>query len=117
MAIVSETRASVVQQGAEALRRGAVQTARAAYTRATTLFPNDPGGWFGLAVACRTAKDSKAALAAIDRVLTLEPASWRAFLVKADCYADLGDARAASSFYSAAVRRAPQQQGALAPEA
>jgi aspartyl/asparaginyl beta-hydroxylase (cupin superfamily) len=116
MAIATTDARIDLQQGAEAMKRGDAAAARAAFSRATMAFPTDSMAWFGLAAACRKLKDPEAGLAAIDRVLALEPASWRGFLVKADCYADMGDARAASSFYSAAVRRAPRQVAALAPE-
>src|SRR5216683_732290 len=52
-------------------------------------------------------KDPSAALAAVDHALALEPRNLRALIMKADHLAAAGDARAASSFYRAAVDTAP----------
>jgi aspartate beta-hydroxylase len=52
-------------------------------------------------------RDESGALAAVDRVLAIEPRNLRALILKADCFAAQGDARAASAFYLAAVKAAP----------
>jgi aspartate beta-hydroxylase len=67
----------------------------------------DASTYLGLAVARARVGDHRAALAAVDQALALQPRNLRALIVKADQLAALGDARAASSFYRAAVENAP----------
>jgi aspartyl/asparaginyl beta-hydroxylase (cupin superfamily) len=107
MAIATDSRAGI-QQGAEALRRGDAAGAREVFRRVTAAAPNEPAAWLGLAMASRTLKDADTMLAALDRVIALDPTAWQAFLMKADHFAALGEARSASSFYAAAMKRAPQ---------
>jgi aspartate beta-hydroxylase len=59
------------------------------------------------AVEALRRNDNPAAVAALDRVLALEPRNLRALILKADHFEAEGDARAASSFYLAAVKAAP----------
>ena len=96
------------QGGVEALRRGDAGKAREWFERIVAAGQADASVYLGLAFACGALRDSTAALAALDRVLALEPRNWRALAAKADHLAALGDARAASSFYRAAVDIAPQ---------
>jgi aspartyl/asparaginyl beta-hydroxylase (cupin superfamily) len=96
------------QGGVDALRRGDAHKARESFERIVAAGQADASVYLGLAFACGALKDSAAALAALDRVLALEPRNWRALAAKADHLAALGDARAASSFYRAAVNIAPQ---------
>ena len=58
----------------------------------------DAAVYLGLASACSSLRDHRAALAAVDQALALQPRNLRALIVKADQLAALGDARAASSF-------------------
>ena len=67
----------------------------------------DAAVYLGLASACSSLRDHRAALAAVDQALALQPRNLRALIVKADQLAALGDARAASSFYRAALENAP----------
>jgi aspartyl/asparaginyl beta-hydroxylase (cupin superfamily) len=90
-----------------ALRRGDAVAARDHFGQAVAADPSDIEAWLGLAVAFKDLKDRDRALAAIDRALGLAPRSFRALIVRADLYADEGDARSASSFYAAALRCAP----------
>jgi len=93
--------------GDEALRRGEFSTACDQFRRAATANPSDINAWLGLATAAQAIKNFPDAFAAIDRVLALAPRSSRALIVKADLYAATGDARAASTHYTAAIKNAP----------
>ena len=115
MAIATTGVRDLVQQGFDALRGGDAARARDAFHRAADAAPSDVNAWLGLAMACRAQKDMDASGAAIDRALALDAGNWRAMLMKADHFASLGDARAASSLYIGALRRAPPPNQ-LAPE-
>src|SRR2546427_6491889 len=93
--------------GIEALRQGDPRKARESFERVVAAGQADASAYVGLAYACTGLKDHPAALAAVDRALALEPRNLRALIMKADYLAALGDARAASSFYRAAVDIAP----------
>ena len=95
------------RSGLEALRKGDARKAREAFERSVAAGQADASAYVGLAYACAGLKDHPAALAAVDRALALEPRNLRALIMKADYLAALGDARAASSFYRAAVNTAP----------
>jgi aspartyl/asparaginyl beta-hydroxylase (cupin superfamily) len=62
--------------------------------------------WLGLAAACRALKDGPATLAAVDKVLALEPRNVRALLIKGDQLLDAGDVPSALSFYRAGMKSA-----------
>ena len=98
---------SHAQAGIEALRRGDARAARESFERIVAAGQADASAYLGLAYACAGLKDHPAALAAVDRALALEPRNLRALVMKADQLAATGDARAASSFYRAAVSSAP----------
>lgn len=98
---------SLARSGVEALRRGDASAARASFERIVATGHADASACVGLAYACRSLKDDAASRAAVDKALALEPRNLRALILKADHLADQGDARAASSFYLAAVKIAP----------
>ena len=98
---------ALAQAGVEALRRGNAGKARELFERIAATGQADVSTCLALSLACRNLKDHSAALAAVDQALTLEPRNLRALVMKADHLAGLGDARAASSFYRAAVNVAP----------
>ena len=98
---------SLARSGVEALRRGDARAARDSFERIVATGQADASACVGLAYACRSLKDSAASKAAVDKALALEPRNLRALILKADHLADEGDARAASSFYLAAVKAAP----------
>jgi hypothetical protein len=70
----------------------------------------DAPAYLGLASACAKLGDHRAALAAVDQVLELQPRNVRALIVKADQLAALGDSRSAAAFYRAAIGAAPEPQ-------
>jgi aspartate beta-hydroxylase len=98
---------ALAQSGADALRRGDARKARESFERIISAGQGDASSCLGLAYACRGLGDKSAALAAVDRALALEPRNLRALILKGDCCAELGDSRAASSFYQFAVQAAP----------
>ncbi|HYQ93525.1 MAG TPA: aspartyl/asparaginyl beta-hydroxylase domain-containing protein, partial [Burkholderiales bacterium] len=102
----SEARAHALS-GIESLRKGDAHKARQSFERVVATGQADASAYLGLAYACAGLKDHSAALAAVDRALALEPRNLRALILKADHLAAAGDARAASSFYRAAVNIAP----------
>lgn len=67
----------------------------------------DAPTYLGVARACASKRDHSGALAALDRVLELEPRNLIALIMKADQLAALGDERTAASFYRAALNLAP----------
>ena len=95
------------QSAIEALRRGDARKARETFERIVAAGSADSSACLGLAYACRSLKDPAAALAAVDKALALEPRNLLALIFKADHFASTGDARAASSFYLAAVKSTP----------
>jgi tetratricopeptide (TPR) repeat protein len=95
------------RSGIEALRKGDVRQARESFERIVAAGQADASAYLGLAYACTGLEDHPAALAAVDHALALEPRNLRALIMKADHLAAAGDARAASSFYRAAVNTAP----------
>lgn len=106
---------ALAQSGIEALRRGDPRKARESFERLVAAGQADASACLGLAYACRSLKENVAAHAAIDKALLLEPHNLRALILKADHLAADGDARAASSYYMAAVRIAPPPSE-LAPD-
>ncbi len=93
--------------GIEALRKGDVRKARESFERIVAAGQADASAYLGLAYSCAGLEDHQSALAAVDHALALEPRNLRALIMKADHLAAAGDARAASSFYRAAVDTAP----------
>jgi aspartate beta-hydroxylase len=61
-----------------------------------------------LARDCRKKGDAAGQAAALDRLLASDPRNIPALIQRADCYAESGDARSASSFYLMAIRLAPK---------
>src|SRR5512144_1920051 len=91
----------------DALRSGNAARARELFTQAVAGGRDSAAVQVGLAYACRALNDAAAAAAAIDRALALDPRNLHALILKGDQLAAAGDARAASSFYRAAVSGAP----------
>jgi tetratricopeptide (TPR) repeat protein len=95
------------QAGIELLRSGNAPAARDALVRAVQGGRADNAVLLGLARACRNVGDAGGAASALDYLLKLEPKNLVGLLARADLYDAAGDTRAASSFYSMALRVAP----------
>ena len=97
---------ALARQAMQSLRDGNAAAARAAFEALAAAGADDASACLGLALACRALGDGEGALAAVDRALGLEPRNLRALVFKGDVLDFLGDRRAASSFYLAAVNQA-----------
>ncbi len=100
-------KSALTRSGIEALRRGEPRKAREDFERIVAAGLADATTCLGLADACRSLEDRAAALAAVDRALTLEPHNWLALIFKGDHLATGGDTRSASTYYLQAVNLAP----------
>jgi hypothetical protein len=99
----------------ETLRAGDASAARTLLERATSLPGAGAEAWFALSLAHRRLGSIEAEGAALDRTLELEPRHLPALIRKGDLHTAQGDARAATSFYRAAVKVAGALP-ALGPE-
>ncbi|HQW39221.1 MAG TPA: tetratricopeptide repeat protein, partial [Usitatibacteraceae bacterium] len=97
---------TTARQAMQSLREGNAAVARAAFESLVAAAADDASACLGLALACRALGDGEGALAAVDRALAHEPRNLRALIFKGDILDFLGDRRAASSFYLAAVSQA-----------
>ncbi|MCS6947453.1 MAG: hypothetical protein NZM12_07550, partial [Steroidobacteraceae bacterium] len=95
-----------LQAGHEALRRGDARAAREHLQRALEAGRADAPVLLGLATAALALNDDEIKVAALDRLLALEPRNLRALILKADHLAKSGDLRAAVSYYQQALRTA-----------
>jgi aspartate beta-hydroxylase len=98
---------ALAESGMQALRAGDATTARDAFEQIAGDGQADASIYFGLAFAYRQLKNHALSVSSIDRALALEPNNLQALVFKADIYAEIGDSRAASSFYLAAVKASP----------
>ena len=103
----SQNPTSLVSAAVAALRSGDPARARKLFEEVIATGQVDGAVWLGQARACRAQGDDAAKLAALDAALALNPRDLRALVMKADHYAQAGDARAAASFYRAMVNIAP----------
>jgi len=97
---------SLKHAGVDSLRRGEPIKARETFERLAAAGHADALVWLGLAAACRGLKDQAAMVAAVDKVLALEPRNVRALILKGDHLAGAGDVPSALSFYRAAMKSA-----------
>ena len=103
------------QTGMEALRKGDAQSARTAFQKIIAAGQHDASIFLALAYACRNLKDQSGALDAVGKALALEPGNLRALVFKADHLDEIGESRAASAFYLAAIKSVSQPE-ALTPD-
>jgi aspartate beta-hydroxylase len=96
--------ASLTGAALDALRAGDAGRARALLERATSLPGAGAEAWFALALAHRRLGSLEAEGSALDRTLELDPRHLPALIRKGDLYMTRSDARAANSFYRAAVK-------------
>jgi aspartate beta-hydroxylase len=110
----SEQMRALAEAGAAALQAGDGRTARRHFEQLVAGGQANAGVLVGLALACQASGDQVAMLAAVERVLTLDPHNIRALVMKGDHLVATGASRAAIAFYAAAVRAAAAAQ-ALPP--
>lgn len=100
--------ASLVSQATDALARGEAARARDLLDSLVTRGQADAPVWLLMSRALRALGDAAGEGAAIDRALAVAPKDLRALLAKGDHLAAAGDARGASSFYTAALQYMPR---------
>jgi aspartate beta-hydroxylase len=95
----------LARAGADALQRKDPRTALRMFQQVVSVRARDMSAWVGLAFACRDLGDDEAQLAALDKVLAIDPGHLPALLMKADHFDRTGDGRSAHAFYRSAVDR------------
>ena len=90
-------------EGTRALREARHADAIRFFQRITASGQATAAVWVAVAIAEKARGDRKAELAALDKARALDPRDIRALNMTADHYRDLGDTRAASSYYSAVI--------------
>lgn len=106
-------------EGTRALREGRHADAAGHLRRITASGQATAPVWVAVAIAEKGRGDRPAELAALEEARALDPRDIRALIMTADHYRDAGDARAASSYYTAVVGAAMQAETlekALEPE-
>lgn len=99
---------TLARQGVETLNRGDAQAARTAFQTIIDAGRATPQLWALMAQACEMTGDEIALGAALDQLLSADPRDILALLMRGDQYARQNDDRAASGWYSAALRAASQ---------
>ena len=110
---------AAIRSGIAALRRGEAGEAQRLFQDVIDRGSPLPEPWFPLAQAARHTGDAATEELALDKVLAAQPRNIGALIMKGDCRARKGDARAATSFYRAALAAADhagQVPPILAPE-
>ena len=98
---------ATVRVAFEALNAGDARKAREAFEQVVVAGGADAAVHAALGTACIRLNDPSAALKAAENALALDPRNLRALLIKADYFAEMGDGRAAASFYGFALNIAP----------
>lgn len=98
---------AITQIGFEALNRGDARKARESFERVIAAGEADAAVHAALGYACVRLDDKSAALAAAEKALAIDPRNLRALIVKGDHFAEMGDGRAAASFYQFLLKIAP----------
>ena len=106
MQLSTHERETLLRDGAEALRQGRANEARARLERVAAAGSADAQIWLLLAISCRMGQDPDAEEAALGRLLELDPQSIYGNVMKGDCRAAAGDETGAIYFYKAALRHA-----------
>lgn len=99
---------AVREAGLAALQAGDASNARRHFEALIAAGQADASIWMALAMSCQGLGDQPAMVAALDRVLAINPHDLRALIMKGDHLAVAGDTRAASSFYGAVIALASQ---------
>ena len=97
-------RQKMIQQAVGALQNGNAMQARGLFEQIVQFPDADPTAWLGLAFACAQQNDADAALAAVDRLLELEPENIRGNIFKGDHLEHTGNSREAMQYYRVALR-------------
>ncbi|MFQ5564382.1 MAG: aspartyl/asparaginyl beta-hydroxylase domain-containing protein [Parvularculaceae bacterium] len=92
--------------GLKALQAGDVQRAFTLLSEAVSGGAGGRNAYMALAIAARETKRPGESLAAIERVLKIDPGNLEALIIKADALAAQGNERRAAAFYLAAVNAA-----------
>jgi len=95
---------ALTSAGFQALQRGELQAAREHFERAAAAGAAGADTWFGLSLAHRKLGSVQAERTALDRTLELDPRNVPALIRKGDLYTAQSDARAANTFYRAALK-------------
>ena len=112
MTTVPRNLTAIAKTGLDALNRQDFTTARDALQQVTGLNTYDVSIWFALSQAHAGLGDFEPAVAALDRVLNMQPTNVRALISKADHLNTLGNTRAAAAHYQTALRHAPPKSAA-----
>jgi aspartyl/asparaginyl beta-hydroxylase (cupin superfamily) len=101
---------AITAAGYAALQRGDLNTARLHFDQAVTANAADAAVWLGLAKVHRALGEPLEADRALDRALELDAYYFPALLAKGDMFTERGDGRAASAYFSAAIKAAAKYQ-------
>lgn len=93
-----------------ALQAGDSKQAKSLFEQVTATGKADASQWLGLAYANSQAGNSETTLAAVDKVLELQPQNLRAVILKADYLAFLGKKEESLKFYRYALRLSADAQ-------
>lgn len=97
---------AVARQGVDALNRGDGAAAKAAFQSVISAGRATPQLWTLMAHACEMTGDDVTLHKALDQILSANPRDPLALVMRGDLYLKAGDDRAASGWYSAALRAA-----------
>lgn len=98
---------ATTRAGYDALARGDARGALEQFRRVTATGRAGAEAWLGEAEALERLGDPQNSRAAVEQALAAEPRHFRALIAKADLLTAAGEQRAASAYYSAALRNAP----------
>lgn len=91
----------------DCLRQGQARAARELFSRVLAAQSANTTALLGVARSSRMLGEQREAMAAIDRLLAIDPRNLQALIMKGDQLAEGGDTRSASSYYLTAVKAAP----------
>jgi aspartyl/asparaginyl beta-hydroxylase (cupin superfamily) len=98
---------SLTALGHWALRKGDLQSARAAFQRLVDASGSDPQQWINLALACQGLKDEEGEESAIQHALALDPSDLVALILRANLLERQGKTHQAASVYGAVATVSP----------
>jgi aspartyl/asparaginyl beta-hydroxylase (cupin superfamily) len=110
MAVTAINLPAITAAGYAALQRGDLTTARLHFEQAVTANAADAAVWLGLAKVHLALREPAEADRALDRALELDAYYFPALLAKGDTFTERGDGRAASAYFSAAIKAAARYQ-------